>query len=100
MEFYCIVLDDETQPVVYVRDRQSANGTFVNGILIGRGNELSPGRLLEHGDLVTSTMNWHFRVKLRNMKRTPLSDIQLAEARVSCSYGSNQSLSTCLSNAT
>lgn len=69
--------------MVYVRDRQSSNGTFVNGALIGRSSGVSPGRLLEDGDVVTSKANWQFRVKLLAMKRTPLNNIQQAEAKVS-----------------
>ncbi|KAJ4391330.1 hypothetical protein N0V93_004947 [Gnomoniopsis smithogilvyi] len=81
LEFYSIIIDEEAESMVYVRDRQSANGTFVNGILIGRGNGITPGRLLEHRDVVTSKANWHFRVRLLEMKRAPLNGIQLAEAK-------------------
>lgn len=77
------MIEEGVEPVVYVRDRQSANGTYVNGILIGRGCGVTPGRLLEHGDVVSSGADWRFKVKLLRMKRVPLSDVQLAEAKVS-----------------
>lgn len=82
LDFYSIMIDEETEPVVYVRDRQTANGTFVNGILIGRGSGVTPGRLLEHGDIVSGGTDWHFSVKLLKMNRVPLSDIQMTEAKV------------------
>lgn len=77
------MIEEGTEPVVYVRDRQSANGTFVNGILIGRGNGVTPGWLLEHGDIVSSGADWRFKVKLLKRNRVPLSDLQLAEAKAS-----------------
>lgn len=77
------MIEDDTEPMVYVRDRQSANGTFVNDVLIGKGMEVTPGRLLENGDMITIKPNWHFRVKLLAMKRTPLTELQLAETKVS-----------------
>ncbi|KAJ4418162.1 hypothetical protein N0V82_005737 [Gnomoniopsis sp. IMI 355080] len=81
LEFYSITIDKEAEPMVYVRDRQSANGTFVNGSLIGRSSGVTPGRLLDDGDIITSKAKWHFRVKLLAMKRMPLSTIQRAEAK-------------------
>lgn len=77
------MIEDNAEPLVYIRDRQSANGTFVNNILIGKSGEVTPGRLLEDGDTVTIKPNWHFKVKLLAMKRTPLTRLQLAEAKVS-----------------
>ncbi|KAK1831771.1 kinase-like domain-containing protein [Podospora conica] len=54
-EIYCVVVDEENRhkPLVFVRDRQSSNGTFVNGQLIGKGPSISPGWLLQDGDLIT-----------------------------------------------
>lgn len=77
------MIDEDTEPVVYVRDRQTANGTFVNGFLIGRGSGISPGRLLEHGDIVSGGTDWQFSVQLLRMKRMPISDVQMTEAKVS-----------------
>ncbi|KAM5345393.1 hypothetical protein ACJ41O_011255 [Fusarium nematophilum] len=45
-----VVVYEPTVNHVYVRDRKSCNGTFVNGQLIGSGPEISPGYLLQHGD--------------------------------------------------
>jgi len=55
LEIYCVVVDDEQRhsPLVFVRDRQSSNGTFVNGQLVGKGPNVSSGWLLQHGDLIT-----------------------------------------------
>ncbi|KAF4999021.1 hypothetical protein FDECE_11637 [Fusarium decemcellulare] len=46
-----VVVYEPTINHVYVRDRKSCNGTFVNGQLIGAGPEITPGYLLEDGDL-------------------------------------------------
>ncbi|KAM5358969.1 hypothetical protein ACJZ2D_014831 [Fusarium nematophilum] len=47
-----VVVYEPTVNHVYVRDRKSCNGTFVNGQLIGSGPEISPGYLLQHGDVI------------------------------------------------
>lgn len=83
LEFYTVVTDDEEKPLLYVRDCQSLNGTFVNNVLIGKGSRVTNGRLLENGDTVTIAPHWHFKVKLMDKETPPLSDIQLAEAEVS-----------------
>ncbi|KAF5237303.1 hypothetical protein FANTH_10869 [Fusarium anthophilum] len=46
-----VVVYEPTINHVYVRDRKSSNGTFVNGQLIGSGPDISPGYLLQSGDL-------------------------------------------------
>lgn len=55
LEIYSTAVDDECThpPLVFIRDRGSANGTYVNGQHIGKRPELSPARLLEHGDIIT-----------------------------------------------
>ncbi|GKU03923.1 camk protein kinase [Fusarium langsethiae] len=52
-EIYVIVYEP-TINHIYVRDRKSSNGTLVNGKLIGSGPDISPGYLLQHGDLFAS----------------------------------------------
>ncbi|KAF4448149.1 hypothetical protein F53441_8407 [Fusarium austroafricanum] len=46
-----VVVYEPTVNHIYVRDRKSSNGTFVNGELIGSGPEINPGYLLQNGDL-------------------------------------------------
>ncbi|TLD33291.1 hypothetical protein PspLS_00480 [Pyricularia sp. CBS 133598] len=64
LEFYVIMFDDgpDHRPMVYVRDRQSTNGTFVNGHLIGRGALKTPGRLLSNFDSVMIEPHWRFTI--------------------------------------
>ncbi|RSM06343.1 hypothetical protein CEP52_005777 [Fusarium oligoseptatum] len=53
---HCEVYVIEYEPTVnhiYVRDRKSSNGTFVNDHLIGRGSEITAGYLLQDGDKFT-----------------------------------------------
>lgn len=52
---HCEVYVIEYEPTVnhiYVRDRKSSNGTFVNGQLIGSGPEMTAGYLLQDGDVI------------------------------------------------
>ncbi|KAF4957633.1 hypothetical protein FGADI_2995 [Fusarium gaditjirri] len=49
-----VVVYEPTINHVYVRDRKSSNGTFVNGQLIGSGPDISPGYLVQNGDLFAS----------------------------------------------
>ena len=52
---HCEVYVIEYEPTVnhiYVRDRKSSNGTFVNDQLIGRGPEITAGYLLQDGDVI------------------------------------------------
>lgn len=70
--------------LVYVRDRKSFNGTFVNGILIGKGRDISSGYLLEDGDIVEILPYWKFMFRQDNgPPRVKMNKIQLAESRVS-----------------
>ncbi|KAH6624444.1 hypothetical protein B0J18DRAFT_397270, partial [Chaetomium sp. MPI-SDFR-AT-0129] len=50
-------------PLVFVRDRGSANGTSVNGRIIGKGVTLSPSKLLEEGDIITVGTHPHLRLQ-------------------------------------
>ncbi|PNY29343.1 Protein kinase-like domain protein [Tolypocladium capitatum] len=53
-----VVVYDETNKHVYVRDRNSSNGTFVNNTRIGAESEVSSGYLLEHGDVIEIRPYW------------------------------------------
>ncbi|KAK3331950.1 kinase-like domain-containing protein [Cercophora scortea] len=55
LEFYSIMIDEAGRhcPLVFVRDRQSFNGTYVNDRLIGKAPDISPARLLQNGDTVS-----------------------------------------------
>ncbi|POR32136.1 Protein kinase-like domain protein, partial [Tolypocladium paradoxum] len=53
-----VVVYDETNKHVYVRDRNSSNGTFVNNTRIGAESEVSSGYLLEHGDVIEIRPHW------------------------------------------
>jgi hypothetical protein len=86
-EFYSIIVDEDERrhyPLVFVRDRQSSNGTFVNHRVIGKGPSLSSGWLLEDGDviaispLVTFTFTQH-----SEPSPYQLSSHQREEAKVS-----------------
>jgi pSer/pThr/pTyr-binding forkhead associated (FHA) protein len=68
---------------VYVRDRKSVNGTYVNGNLVGKGTNISPGYLLEDGDAIEILPYWKFTFHQENEPpRIDMSNIQLAESRV------------------
>lgn len=47
-----VVVYEPTVNHIYVRDRKSSNGTLVNGKTIGSGPDISPGYLLQHGDVI------------------------------------------------
>jgi meiosis-specific serine/threonine-protein kinase MEK1 len=47
-----VVVYEPTINHIYVRDRKSSNGTLVNGKAIGSGPDISPGYLLQHGDVI------------------------------------------------
>ncbi|KAK3682639.1 kinase-like domain-containing protein [Podospora appendiculata] len=55
LEFHSIMVDEEDRhcPLVFVRDRQSFNGTYVNDRLIGKAPNISPARLLQDGDNIS-----------------------------------------------
>lgn len=86
LEFYVVMFDEgyDCPPMVYVRDMQSTNGTFVNGHLIGQGPCTTPGRLLDSDDLVTIEPHWAFTIDQDTTAFT--KDIappwQLADAQV------------------
>lgn len=82
-EIYTVVYEPGVN-FIYVRDRKSFNGTFVNSILIGKGPHISAGYLLEDGDTIEILPYWKFRVRQDNgPPRIDLDKIQFAESRVS-----------------
>lgn len=90
LEFYSILYDAESThcPLVYVRDRRSRNGTYVNGRLIGRGPHLTTARLLQDGDTVTIQphIGFHFNQNFQRNPSLSLSDQQRSEAEVNRPY--------------
>lgn len=76
---------DEAVSHVYVRDRESYNGTFVNSIRIGAESDVSAGYLLEDGDGIEILPHWTFTFcDIRSRKPRPLNIIQEAECKVRC----------------
>ena len=84
-EIYSVLFDkDEQYPtLVYVRDCQSASGTFVNGDLVGKGPSVTPARLLENNDTI-SVGPCSLRLCDYNIatKRLPLTPLQRADTSV------------------
>ena len=82
-ELYTVVYEPGVTHV-YVRDRKSFNGTYVNNMLVGVGPELSSGYLLQDGDVIELKPYWKFTFhEVRNATRHLLTDIQAAESKVS-----------------
>lgn len=72
---------------VYVRDRQSSNGTYVNGELVGVGPDMSSGYLLQQSDLIEIRPHWSF--VFEQTHDTPcheLTTVQVKESDVSLSH--------------
>jgi calcium/calmodulin-dependent protein kinase I len=68
---------------VYVRDRKSLNGTYVNDQLIGAGSQISSGFLLDDGDVIEIRPHWRFVFKQAGLiMRHDLTETQKAECRV------------------
>lgn len=81
-EIYVIVYEHAINHV-YVRDRKSVNGTYVNGKLIGSGPEISSGYLLQDGDVVEIRPYWRFTFTHHSKPMdSSLSEIQIQEAKV------------------
>lgn len=78
-----MVIYEPTINHVYVRDRKSFNGTYVNGELIGSDPELSPGYLLQDGDMVEIRPHWKFIfVQDQSPPTHDLTDVQKRECQV------------------
>lgn len=75
--------------MVYVRDRDSTSGTYVNGRLIGGRKEnndskiVYPGRILRHGDVVTVGENVKFEIIHPFVPKLRLNEVQTKEVLVS-----------------
>lgn len=83
LEFYSSIYEDGAELMVYVRDRQSANGTHVNGNLIGMGMTVSPGWLLQDGDRITMKRNMSFKLRMLDFSRDfRMTFIQRKEAEL------------------
>jgi calcium/calmodulin-dependent protein kinase I len=81
-ELYTVVYEPGVTHV-YVRDRKSFNGTYVNDMLVGIGPELSPGYLLQDGDVIEIKPYWKFTFhEVRNPTRHLLTDMQAVESKV------------------
>ncbi|KAL7910035.1 kinase-like domain-containing protein [Trichoderma velutinum] len=81
-EIYVIVYEPSVNHV-YVRDRKSVNGTFVNGRIIGVGPQISSGYLLQDGDCIEIRPHWKFIFyQPRTPPPRPLTVIQKDECRV------------------
>ncbi|KAL2271779.1 hypothetical protein VTJ83DRAFT_1150 [Remersonia thermophila] len=73
LEIFSIVVDEQCShpPLVFVRDRGSANGTAVNDKIIGKGVGLSPSRLLQHGDIITIGRYTHLKLVYTQLLHSP-----------------------------
>lgn len=81
-EIYTVVYEPGINHI-YVRDRKSFNGTYVNKLLVGQGPDLCSGFLLQDGDIIEILPYWKFILHQENSPPSvELSKIQLAESRV------------------
>ncbi|KAG6005010.1 hypothetical protein E4U43_000637 [Claviceps pusilla] len=80
-EIYTVVYEPGIN-FIYVRDRKSFNGTYVNSMLVGKGPDLCSGFLLEDGDTIQILPYWKFILHQENSPpKVELSKIQLVESR-------------------
>ncbi|KAK7428924.1 hypothetical protein QQZ08_004538 [Neonectria magnoliae] len=78
-----VVMYEPTINHIYVRDRKSSNGTYVNGQLIGMGPRISPGYLLQHGDVIEIRPYWTLTlVQDRAPPRHDLDSLQAEECKL------------------
>ncbi|KAI5459883.1 kinase-like domain-containing protein [Mariannaea sp. PMI_226] len=78
-----VVVYEPTVNYIYVRDRKSSNGTFVNGVLIGQGPEISSGYLLQDGDVIEIRPHWGFILSQeRSPPRQELNKLQADECKL------------------
>ncbi|KAL6414709.1 Meiosis-specific serine/threonine-protein kinase mek1 [Ilyonectria robusta] len=78
-----VITYEPTINYIYVRDRKSSNGTYVNGDLIGIGPGISPGYLLQDGDSIEIRPYWTFVVvQERPPPRHDLDSLQMEESKV------------------
>src|ERR1700710_1024424 len=67
---YSIVYEEKKHPafppLIYCEDLESFNGTYLNGILIGKISHERIGRLLCDGDVIEVRPFWKFRFHQEN----------------------------------
>jgi pSer/pThr/pTyr-binding forkhead associated (FHA) protein len=87
LEFYTVIFDEEHYPMLYVRDRLSTSGTYVNGKLIGgraqqdeKNTKVCPGRILTHGDVVSVGLHVKFEVVHPFVGKLRLTPVQRQES--------------------
>ncbi|KAG6005458.1 hypothetical protein E4U21_007927 [Claviceps maximensis] len=81
-EIYTVVYEPGIN-FIYVRDRKSFNGTYVNNMLVGKGPDVCSGYLLEDGDTIEILPYWKFILHQENSPpKVELSKIQSAESRL------------------
>lgn len=88
--------------MVYIRDCQSLEGTFVNGCCIGsKAQGHTPGYLLSQGDVITIAPYWQFRVNLWDhpAKMHAFSELQILEMHVSGKHITTKIMSIMLTKA-
>uniref|UniRef100_A0A8H7KB76 Uncharacterized protein n=1 Tax=Bionectria ochroleuca TaxID=29856 RepID=A0A8H7KB76_BIOOC len=89
-EIYVVVYETSINHV-YVRDRKSINGTYVNGTLIGVGPNVTPGYLLDDGDEIELRPYWKFKLfQTDHPRRHELTRVQSEE----CKFFANRYLVT------
>ncbi|RCI15990.1 hypothetical protein L249_2991 [Ophiocordyceps polyrhachis-furcata BCC 54312] len=78
-----VVVYDEFNSSVYVRDRNTRNGTFVNNVRIATGSGISPSHLLQDGDMIEIHPNWSMTFHDRkDFKSTSTTEIQDKECKL------------------
>lgn len=75
--------------MVYVRDRESTDGTYVNGRLIGGREDdksktkVTQGRIVRHGDIVSVGSDVMFEIVHPFIPKLKLNTLQAQEVLVS-----------------
>lgn len=78
---------------VYVRDRKSCNGTYVNGLCIGDSHKMAPGYLLADGDVIEIRPYWQFQFKQESLApEESLNNLQMQESQVQFRHGPKRNL--------
>ncbi|RDA89800.1 hypothetical protein CP533_3329 [Ophiocordyceps camponoti-saundersi (nom. inval.)] len=78
-----VVVYDEFNSSVYIRDRNTRNGTFVNSVRIGTGSGISPSHLLQDGDIIDIHPYWSMTFHDRkNFKSSSMTETQHTECKL------------------
>lgn len=86
-EIYVVAYEPSVHHV-YVRDRKSFNGTYVNDQLIGIGPQISAGFLLQDGDVIKIRPYWRFLFReIHTPPAHELTTLQVEESKASRSLG-------------